>query len=318
MRNPDKPRSRSRNTPGSRTARPCASLALSLLLLAPNTQAQTSTIKVALTVEHWEFQPQKAEFLDHKSRPAMKILPGAGPVVLKAQDFTDGTIEFDLEPLDPRFANFYFRWQDAAENECFYFRTARAGDPAARDAVQYAPTLRGINTWDLLGHFQTNASLRKQEWNHVKLVVSGAQMRAYVNSDTQPCLAITALEGSVTHGRLAFEGEAIVSNLIIKPGATEDLSPMAGRDPTEDDPRYLRQWQLSPAIVIPKGIDFAYDSIPKADTGWTPIAAERRGLINLPLGAGDNESLIGVANDFYGWGIVARLDSLQGVTLARP
>lgn len=35
---------------------------------------------------------------------------------------------------------------------------------------------------------------------------------------------------------------------------------------------------------------------------------------NLPLNAGDNELLIGVANDFYGWGIVARIDSLAGVT----
>jgi len=34
---------------------------------------------------------------------------------------------------------------------------------------------------------------------------------------------------------------------------------------------------------------------------------------NLPLNAGDNELLIGVANDFYGWGIVARIDSLAGI-----
>jgi hypothetical protein len=35
----------------------------------------------------------------------------------------------------------------------------------------------------------------------------------------------------------------------------------------------------------------------------------------VPLDAGDNELLVGVANDFYGWGIVARLDSLAGLTL---
>ena len=146
---------------------------------------------------------------------------------------------------------------------------------------------------------------------------------------------------------------------------------------------------MSQAIVIPKGIDFSYDLMPKADTVWTPVDAERRGLINitrkfgkadarrivwlktklksesaqtrklafgfsddvwvlingkllyvdknwyshpirkepdgrcsientsfnLPLNAGENELLIGVANDFYGWGIVARIDSLTGITV---
>jgi hypothetical protein len=164
---------------------------------------------------------------------------------------------------------------------------------------------------------------------------------------------------------------------------------LAGIDPTDNDPRYLRHWQVSQSAVMPKGIDFSYDLFPKPDAAWTPIAAERRGLINLtrkfgksesrrivwlktklksesaqtlklafgfsdevwalingkmlyvdknlflhpirkepdgrcsienttfnlPLNAGDNELLIGVANDFYGWGIVARIDSLTGITL---
>jgi hypothetical protein len=33
----------------------------------------------------------------------------------------------------------------------------------------------------------------------------------------------------------------------------------------------------------------------------------------LPLQAGDNEVLIGVANDFYGWAVIARLDSMEGI-----
>jgi hypothetical protein len=37
----------------------------------------------------------------------------------------------------------------------------------------------------------------------------------------------------------------------------------------------------------------------------------------MPLKAGENEILIGVANYFYGWGIVARLDNIQDLTLER-
>ena len=34
----------------------------------------------------------------------------------------------------------------------------------------------------------------------------------------------------------------------------------------------------------------------------------------LSLKPGENELLIGVANDFYGWGIMARLESTEGIT----
>lgn len=366
-------------------------LLLSLTIYGQENKAQTPAINAALKAESWEFQPQKVEFLEYKSKPAMKILPNAGHVILKAVDFTNGTIEFDFEPLDPRFSTVYFRWQNAGENECFYLRTQRAGNPRAVDAVQYAPHLSGINIWDMLGHFQGNAAFQKQTWNHIKLVVSGSQMRAYVNSESQPTLAVPQLEGNVTNGRIAFEGEAIIANLVIKPNAVEGLQASAGIDPTDNEPRYLRHWQLSQPVVIPKGIDFSYDLLPKPEAAWTAIEAERRGLINLtrkfgkadarrivwlkvklksataqnhklalgfsdevwvlingkllyvdknwylhpirkepdgrcsientsfnlPLIAGDNELLIGVGNDFYGWGLVARLDSLEGLTIEK-
>jgi len=155
-----------------------AALYCAFTIVGADIAAQTSITNVAMKAESWEFQPQKVEFLEYKSKPAMKILPGAGPVVLKSLDFTDGAIEFDFEPIDTRFVTVYFRWQNASENECFYFRMALAGNPTAGDAVQYAPYLGGINLWDMLGHFQGAASFQKQAWNHVKLVVSGAQMRA--------------------------------------------------------------------------------------------------------------------------------------------
>jgi hypothetical protein len=55
------------------------------------------------------------------------------------------------------------------------------------------------------------------------------------------------------------------------------------------------------------------------DKNWYthPIRKEPAGRCSIentsfsvPLQAGDNTILIGVANDFYGWGIIARLDDL--------
>jgi hypothetical protein len=42
------------------------------------------------------------------------------------------------------------------------------------------------------------------------------------------------------------------------------------------------------------------------------------GVVALPLRRGDNEVVIGVANAFFGWGLMLRLDDAAGVTLARP
>src|ERR1051326_7729828 len=93
-----------------------AVLLVSLTIYGQENTPHLPATYVALKAENWEFQPQKVEFLEYKSRPAMKILPNAGPVILKTLDFSSGTLEFDIEPLDPRFATIYFRWQNAGEN----------------------------------------------------------------------------------------------------------------------------------------------------------------------------------------------------------
>lgn len=356
-------------------------LTIFLISLCFTSLAQQKT--VPLKAENWTFNAGKVEFANYKDRPAMKLLPEAGMVVLKDLDFRDGTIEFDHEPLHPAFASFYFHYKDPKENECFYFRTARAGFPQAGDAIQYAPFVDGVNLWDMLYHYQANADFKKGQWNHVKLVISGKQMRVYVNDLSKPSLVIPRLEGNVASGTLAFDGESVISNLVIKPGEVEGLGSEAGVDLTDNDPRYLRNWEVSTPFDM-QGVDFTAKWLPNESTKWESVAAERMGLINLtrkfgksnqrrfvwlkttikmssaqlkkmhlgfsdevwvlvngrplytdknwytepirkePAGRcsienasfhvqlkeGDNTIMIGVANDFYGWGIIARLDDL--------
>lgn len=339
-----------------------------------------SRITVAMKADNWTTQHDTVEFLTWRSVPAMKVMRGTA--LLKDIDFSDGTIEYDMEPLNNAFVTVFFRQQSADERECFYFRTYAAANNAAIDAIQYAPYLGSVNMWDMLPHYQGNASFQREKWNHVKLVISGKQMWVYVNDSARPALKIPRLEGSTAHGGIAFEGQAFISNLVIKPGQTEDLSPLEGPDPTDNDPRYLRDWKVSSPLAT-RDIDFTNAFIPGKDAAWEPIWAERRGLVNLtrkfgpskerrivwlktnihttrdesrklnlgfsdevwvfingkyvyvdknlygmplskipdgrcsiensafnlPLKEGDNELLIGVANSFYGWGIMARLDN---------
>ena len=46
--------------------------------------------------------------------------------------------------------------------------------------------------------------------------------------------------------------------------------------------------------------------------------ALENGAFTLPLEAGDNEVVVGVANAFFGWGLMLRLDDVGSVTLAAP
>ena len=348
-------------------------------------------VVVNLKDESWDFKPQTVEFIEYKSRRAMKILSNYEKVVLKDFDFTNGTIEFDIDPLDPMFTGFYFRMKDSKESECFYFRTGNAGNPQSIDAIQYAPIIDGVNLWDMLFHYQANANFKKDEWNHVKLVISGKQMRAYVNNILQPALEVPMLEGNTTSGTLAFDGQAAISNIVVKHNLVENLNPNVGIDPTSNDPRFVRKWMVSQPIQMEKNIDFYNSKKPNTETKWERIDAERRGLLNLtrkfgqtesrrlvwlktnihadktqdkilrlgfsdevwmyinntplyidknlygtpmakfpdgrctienssiliPLKEGDNELLVGVANYFYGWGIVARFDNNDGLVLEK-
>jgi hypothetical protein len=239
------------------------------------------TRPILLKAENWDYKPQTVEFVGYKSKPAMRLLTSYDYAVLKDLNFTDGIIEFDIELSDPRFASVYFRWNNPKESECFYFRTGCADRPPSTDAIQYAPIIDGVNLWDMLPHYQTHAAFKRDEWTHVKLVVSGKEMRAYVNDMQNAALEVPMLEGNVPAGTLAFQGKAIISGLIIMSNDAEGLSPAPGPDPTCYDPCYIRKWHVSEPLSVAKETDFSETYKPRPDTKWEDIWAERRGLVNL-------------------------------------
>ena len=367
---------------------------LSPVLLCAQKKSSSPPVKlIPMTAEYWEFQPGKVEFVQHKNVPAMKLQQGAGLAIVKNLDFTNGTIEYDAEPLDATaspFVTSYFRFQMNGESEVFYLRVGREENHKRNDAVQYAPVIKQVNLWDMLPQYQGPSVLHNRDWNHVKIVVSGMQMRAYVNDMSRPALEIPCLEGNINHGTIAFEGFAAFANLVVKPDVVEGLPASKGTDLTNHDANYIRKWSVTQPTMLENGRELNQQDFPTPQTTWDSLNAERNGLINLTrkygvenrryvwlkttiksaadlqrriqlgfsdevwvfvngrmtyvdknlylqgmrktpngrcsienssfdlsLKAGDNEILIGVANDFYGWGIIARMESLEGIELAR-
>jgi hypothetical protein len=365
-------------------------------------RGKAAEIKIPMEPEYWGYDTARVEFVSHRSVPAVTGRNGAYyQIFLKDHVFTDGTIEFDVELIGMGFPGISFRMSDDSKTgENFYIRSFGPVSPETRTTLQYAALIDGMSIWDLSDEYQSGATIHQEGWNHVKLVVSGRQMRAYVNDMIRPALIVPELEGHRDSGGISFTGNVIYANLVIRPDDTEGLSPDAGYHLVSNDTRYLTNWQVSPSADFPFGKDLAmplpsmYGSLtasdlPDSTTTWSEIKGESRGIINLsrifgsvendgrrlawlktkiqsdraqerilslgfsdevwvfvngqivyvdknyfgtpnaklpksrctienasiklPLNEGENEILIGLANYFYGWGIIARLDDMNGI-----
>lgn len=364
---------------------------MTMILMAQMSSARPKKLEISMQEHRWEFPDGTVEFITHKSVQAMRILPEAGKVFAKDLDFTTGTIEFDVELGDYPFVGFTFHRHNPGEEEWFYFRPDAAGNPAAMDAVQYAPIIDGVTLWDMYPQYQGPANFRKNEWTHVKLVIGKHQMKVYVNNPEQATLTIPYLEGNYNSGKISFDGEAIFANLVLQPGITEGLPDSEGSDPAANDTRYIRNWSVTTPLPFQKGREVIDTDLPGDESEWNTLDAERAGFVNLtrafggsadnsrrlvwvktnvhsskeqvrklslgfsdevwvmingqllyvdknyymrpimknpngrcslentsfevPLKEGDNEILIGVGNFFFGWGIIARWDSLDNLVL---
>ena len=237
---------------------------------------------------YWDYEEGSVEFIAHKGQKAIKMDETSIDIFLEDYTFKDGTIEFDVEVRQPGpFPTLYFRALNK-NAEHVYLRTGSAGKANAYTTIQYASIIEDVNLWDLQHEYQTGATVLMNEWNHVKLVVSGKQLRVYVNSE-EPNLEVPAMEGNIGLGT-GFPGQVIFANLVIKPNKTECLSPLPGPDITRHDSRYLRNWEVTTPIELAAGREVTLNDLPKEDLLWESIEAERRGLINLSREYGLSES----------------------------
>ncbi len=328
--------------------------------------------------------------VEHRGVQAIEIprLPTRPEAVLKDLVFTDGTIELDVEGTTGLGPSIGFHRRDAATYELFYVRPQP--DCATKaDCVQYAPVTRNVLLWDIFPGPQAAAGYKMDQWNHLKLVVSGRRLRVWVNGGA-PALDVTRLEGDAHSGAIVLQGTGFLANVTVTPGAVDGLDPRPGPDPTAKDARYVRNWMVSPVIALAAEAKPEFAKRPMAKAEWTPLPAETGGLVNisrryglpqgrslvwlrttiraaaksekraaigwndevwvfvngrpvyadvndylkpelrkkpdgrlslengaftLPLDAGENDVIVGVANAFFGWGLMLRLDDAAGVTL---
>ena len=154
--------------------------------------------------------------------------------ILKGSDFKDGVIETEIAgmpragaPPDIRgFLGIAFRVQSPEKYECFYIRATngRADDQIRRNhSTQYisAPDY----PWERLrkenpGVYESYVDLEPGAWTKIKIVVSGAKAKLYVNGADQPTLIVNDLKLGESHGQIALwigvDTEAYFSRITVK------------------------------------------------------------------------------------------------------
>ncbi|BFP39231.1 hypothetical protein FGF1_00760 [Flavobacteriaceae bacterium GF1] len=270
---------------------------LFFIFLTVTLYGQRKEIRIPMTAAAWKHNTETVEFVTHRSVAAIR--PKAGEnlnIQLKDHQFTNGTIEYDVEFTGRGFPGIGFRSSnDQKYAELFYIRYFGTVDPLSRYATQYATVIDGVNMWDMTDEYQAAATIYDEGWNHVKLVIHGKQMRVYVNDMDKVALHIPSLEGTGKSGSIYLTGDVIYANLVIKPNAVGDLPEVEGYDPTYSDTRYLKNWLVSAPVDLAFNRDImkpgvAIDSTLLNDSSWKPLVTERRGMVNLTREYGATEN----------------------------
>ncbi len=165
-------------------------------------------------------------------------------------EFIDGTIEFDIAPMEKgNFVAVIFRRASPTNHENIYFRIHRSG---LYNALQYAPRINGSSTWQLYPEFNSKIDLPRHEWTHVSVEVTGTRLEVFLNEQQQPALSVARLRGTSSKGSVGFWGRvndkpdewaAGISNVSIrprKPSSSQTQTSRAGDD-------WLTSWEVADA-----------------------------------------------------------------------
>ena len=257
--------------------------ALSVLGAASAFASTVMPLPISLVADNWQASGN-ATFIAREAFPQgiLQVTSESeqGFVALKDMHFDNGTIEFDIKPVGEEMPGIRFHQKNGDTADMLYIRVS-PDCPASQDCLQYVPIIKSRVLWDVYPQYQASAPFRENEWNHIRLVISGRRMNVYVNGRAEPSLRVAHLEGDASTGTIAFEGTAYYANLTLAPGVTDGLDPKAPADPAAGDPRYLVQWQSTDPVSMGTTDHLSLSNMPSSGSRWSPVTADYGGLMNL-------------------------------------
>ena len=233
----------------------------------------------------WTLSGEGTRIEDYRGVKALRMRTGGA--VRRDLTLQDGTIEFDMAVTPHRsFVYVLFRMQDDDNHEEIYFRPHKASLP---DAIQYAPVWGGDSNWQLYHGRSGTApvALPRDEWIHVRLVLSGQRAALFVGDSAAPRLVMRLARESAP-GFVAFRSfvpaggapdgvtAATFANVVVRPGHVPyDFAAM----PSDSLPSGLvTRWQISPPFAARGAVTRLPDSLLASRARWTSIPVEPTGV----------------------------------------
>ncbi len=254
-------------------------LSFGVLALFAAVAVESQTLAVAPDSPRWKLEGQ-AKPAEYQGRKCLRLDGGAATL----QDFEmrDGVVDVDVAtPAKRGFFGIQFRVApDDANGEWVYLRQHKSGLP---DAMQYTPVLGGGLNWQIYNGqgFTGAVDIPKDAWFHLRLQVSGAQAKLYVEDMDKPALVMDDLKSGIQKGRVALAaliGETYFSNFQVRP--TPDAAWQRHLPPMP--PGTLTRWSISPSLdALTRDLEAPLAPSEIAAMSWQEVEAEPPGFVVL-------------------------------------
>lgn len=251
-----------------------------------------------------EGKAEPSEYLGRKS-----LYLNGGGATIKDLEMRDGIIDVDVAtPANRGFFGIQFRISsDDANGEWVYLRQHKSG---LADAMQYTPVLNTGLNWQIYSGpgFIGPVIIPKDEWFHLRLVVTGAQAKLFVKDMDKPALVMNDLKSGIEKGRIALAvltGATYFSNFEVREtpaAAWERRNPPV---PTGT----LTKWSLSPSYdALARNLEQPLAATESNAIKWQEVEAESPGFVAINRYRESPHPRVTFANDFS-----KRLDPQQGM-----
>jgi hypothetical protein len=194
--------------------------------------------------------------------------------------FEDGVIEVDMAaPVLRSFMGIVFRFENTDDHEIVYFRPHKSG---LEDAAQYAPSFNGAACWQLYSGkgFTAPVEIPKEQWVHVRMVITGLGAKVYFNNAEKPVLEVTDLKRGYSRGTVGLWAGANgghFSNFTYK---SMQPGERIAKKPVPMDAGILTRWELSEAFDVaqkdPETMPAATDM---KTMKWQQVGVEPPGMV---------------------------------------
>ena len=166
--------------------------------------------KVDLTKVVWSEKRGSIDTVEFQGEEVVRLLGDDDTVaLLPGAELSDGTIEVEI--ASDIFSGIAFRGADTENYDLIYFRPQNSGTAKHRNTVQYvAKGIAGAD-WRTLrskfpGKYEAGATMKVNQWFHVRIELEGETARTYVNDSEEPVLVVEKLLGGRGTGKIGLWG----------------------------------------------------------------------------------------------------------------